>query len=134
MPRLTVEGVGEFDVPDEKRLILALKDEAGLDQLHACGGVGKCTTCRVTVVQGRASPMTAAEQAVLRAKGLDDQPGLRLSCQMTVQADLTVRAESRLAGSGRANAGNRPQDFIEPPPVYVQSARDPQGEAPDERR
>ena len=28
MPRLTVEGIGEFEVPDGKRLVLALTDEA----------------------------------------------------------------------------------------------------------
>jgi hypothetical protein len=34
MPKLTVEGIGTFDV----RLVLALEDEAKVDQLHACGG------------------------------------------------------------------------------------------------
>jgi hypothetical protein len=38
MPKLTVEGKGEFEVPEGKRLVLALEDEAGVDQLHACGG------------------------------------------------------------------------------------------------
>jgi hypothetical protein len=28
MPKLTVEGVGEFEVPQGKRLVLALEDEA----------------------------------------------------------------------------------------------------------
>src|SRR3954447_22672281 len=37
MPKLTVEGVGAFEVPAGKRLVLALEDEAGVDQLHACG-------------------------------------------------------------------------------------------------
>jgi hypothetical protein len=37
VPKLTVEGVGQFDVADDKRLVLALT-EAGIDQLHACGG------------------------------------------------------------------------------------------------
>ena len=38
MPKLTVEGVGTFDVPQGKRMVLALEDEAKVDQLHACGG------------------------------------------------------------------------------------------------
>ena len=38
MPKLTVEAVGEFEVPSGKRLVLALEDEAKVDQLHACGG------------------------------------------------------------------------------------------------
>ena len=47
MPKLTVADVGEFDVPTSKRLVLALEDEAKVDQLHACGGNARCTTCRV---------------------------------------------------------------------------------------
>jgi hypothetical protein len=31
---------------------------------------------------------------------------------------MTVRAISRLAGSGRADVGKRPADEIEPPPEY----------------
>ena len=38
MPKLTVENAGTFDVPAGKRLVLALTQEAGQDQLHACGG------------------------------------------------------------------------------------------------
>lgn len=133
MPKLTIDGVGTFDVENDKRVVLALEDEAGIDQLHACGGLAKCTTCRIFVVEGLASPMTGAEHAVLRAKGMEGEPGLRLSCQMTMIADLSLRAESRLEGSGRKDAGKRPQEFIEPPPTYVQGAGDPQGESPDER-
>ena len=47
MAKLTVDGVGEFEVGQGKRLVLALEDEAGVDQLHACGGNARCTTCRV---------------------------------------------------------------------------------------
>ena len=36
MPKLTVEGAGEFEVAAGKRLVLALTDDAGIDQLHAC--------------------------------------------------------------------------------------------------
>ena len=52
MPILTVEGVGEYDVPEGKRLVLALVQDAGIDQLHACGGNARCTTCRVEFVSG----------------------------------------------------------------------------------
>jgi hypothetical protein len=36
MPKLTVEGVGTFEVPQGKRLVNALEDEAKVDQLHSC--------------------------------------------------------------------------------------------------
>ena len=111
MPKLTVEAVGTFDVPAGKRLVLALEDEAAIDQLHACGGNAKCTTCRVEFVAGEPATMTNGERAVLAAKGLT---GVRLSCQITCDQDMTVRAISRFAGSGRKDAGPRPADAIPP--------------------
>src|SRR5262249_49417601 len=116
MPKLTVEGKGEFDVPEGKRLVLALEDEAGVDQLHACGGNARCTTCRVEFVAGEPDRTTEAEKTVLAARGLT---GVRLSCQIVCDHDMTVRAISRLAGSGRKDAGGRPADTITPPPVWV---------------
>jgi ferredoxin len=109
MPMLTVEGVGSFEVPAGKRLVLALTDEAGQDQLHACGGNARCTTCRVEFVSGEPSQMNAAEKNCLTAKGVT---GVRLSCQLTCDSDMTVKVISRFAGSGRVNSGNRPADTI----------------------
>lgn len=114
MPKLSVESVGEFDVPNGKRLVLALEDEATVDQLHACGGNARCTTCRVEFVAGEPDRMTAAEKSVLPARGLS---GVRLSCQIVCDHDMTIRAISRLAGSGRKDAGSRPADDIQPQPV-----------------
>lgn len=111
MPKLTVEGVGDFEVAAGKRLVLALTDDAGIDQLHACGGKSKCTTCRVEILEGDAGEMTSAESETLNARELT---GVRLSCQVLCQNDLVVRAESRLEGSGRADAGGRPTDELEP--------------------
>ena len=119
MAKLTVEGVGEFEVPQEKRLVNALEDEAKIDQLHACGGFARCTTCRVQFLSGEPKSMTEAEKQVLTARGLIGQPGLRLSCQILCDHDMSVRAISRLAGSGRPDAGNRPADQITPPPVWI---------------
>lgn len=118
MSKLTVEGVGSFEVPDGKRLVLALQDEANVDQLHACGGQARCTTCRVQFVQGEPDAITEAEKNVLQLRGLTT-PGLRLSCQIKCDQDMTIRAISRLAGSGRADTGKRPADEIEPQAVWT---------------
>src|SRR5215475_11685856 len=116
MPKLTVEGVGDFTVPDGKRMVLALEEEAGIDQLHACGGHARCTTCRVEFVAGEPDKMTVAEKTVLAARGLS---GVRLSCQILCDHDMTVRAISRFAGSGRKDCGPRPADDIQPQPVQL---------------
>ena len=119
MPKLNVEGVGEFDVADGKRLVLALEQDAGVDQLHACGGNARCTTCRVEFIDGEPEKMTEAEKLVLTNKGLIAQAGLRLSCQILCDHDMTVKAISRLAGTGRPDAGKRPTDEITPPAVWT---------------
>lgn len=117
MPKLTVEGVGEFDVPAGKRLVQALVDEAQTDQLHACGGVARCTTCRVQFIEGEPEKITQAERETLKAREITD-PGVRLSCQITCDHDMSVRLLSRLEGSGRKDQGSPVADSIEPQPVW----------------
>lgn len=115
MPSLVVDGVGTFQIESGKRLVLALEQDAKVDQLHACGGKARCTTCRVEFIDGEPTTMTVAEKNVLAAKGLT---GVRLSCQILCDHDMHVRAISRLEGSGRADAGGTPAAQIEPPAVY----------------
>ena len=116
MPKLTVEGVGDFDIPQGKRLVLALEQDARIDQLHACGGNARCTTCRVEFVSGEPDRMTVAEKNLLSARGLT---GIRLSCQIACEQDMAVRVISRLEGSGRKDAGHPPAADIQPPPEWT---------------
>jgi ferredoxin len=119
MPKLTVEEVGEFEVPSGKRLVNALIDDAKTDQLHACGGSAKCTTCRVQFVEGEPDSMTEAEKGLIAARGIGQFPGVRLSCQILCDHDMKVKLISRLAGSGRVDAGKHPAEEIQPPPVWT---------------
>lgn len=116
MPKLTVEGFPTVEVENGKRLVLAIEQDAGVDVLHACGGNARCTTCRVEFISGEPEQMTVAEKQVLAAKGVS---GARLSCQIICDHDLTVRAISRLTGSGRPDPGPTPQTTITPPPEWI---------------
>src|SRR3954465_2493718 len=117
MPKLTVEGAGESEIPQGKRLVLALEQDAHVDQLHACGGNARCTTCRVEFIAGEPDRMTVAEKQVLGARGLR---GVPLSCQIAIDRDMHVRAISRLEGSGRPDPGPTPMPTIQPePPEWV---------------
>jgi ferredoxin len=116
MPTLTVESFGSFDVADSKRLVLAVEEDAGVDILHACGGNARCTTCRVEFLDGEPARMTKAERDKLTERGLT---GIRLSCQILCTHDMTVRAISRLEGSGRPDPGRKPEPHITPPPEWV---------------
>ena len=116
MPKLTVEGYGTFDVPDGKRLVLAIEEDAKVDVMHACGGNARCTTCRVEFIDGEPSKRTVAEKAVLEARGVT---GVRLSCQVLCDQDMTVRAISRLEGTGRPDPGGTPAETITPTPEWL---------------
>jgi ferredoxin len=116
MPKLTVEGFPEVVVADNKRLVLAVEQDAGVDILHACGGNARCTTCRVEFIEGEPTRMTRAERERLAARGLT---GVRLSCQILCDHDMTIRAISRLAGSGRPDPGPTPAPDITPPPEWT---------------
>ena len=116
MPKLTVEGFPSVDVVVGKRLVLAIEEDAGVDILHACGGNARCTTCRVEVVSGAPSKMTKAEKTKLEERGLT---GIRLACQIACENDMTVRAISRLEGSGRPDPGRTPDAAIQPAPEWV---------------
>ena len=104
MPKLTVEGYGTFEVAENKRLVLAIEQDAKVDILHACGGNARCTTCRIEFIDGEPSRMTVAEKERLAQRELT---GVRLSCQILCDHDMNVRAISRLEGSGRPDPGER---------------------------
>jgi ferredoxin len=113
---LTVEGFQPVEVPTGKRLVLAIEQDAHVDVLHACGGNARCTTCRVEFIAGEPDTMTVAERNVLSARGVT---GVRLSCQILCNHDMSVRAISRLTGSGRPDSGPTPATEVTPPPEWI---------------
>ncbi len=113
---ITIRGVGQIEVPAEKRLVLALEDEGGVDQLHACGGNCLCTTCAVRFHAGEPANITVAEKEKLEEKEL---AGVRLSCQILAEDGMEIEILNRLEGSGRADPGSRPEDHITPDPEWV---------------
>ena len=104
MPKLTVEGYAPVDVADGRRLVVAMEQDAGVDVLHACGGGARCTTCRVEFISGEPEQMTQAEQERLIQRNLT---GVRLSCQIRCDQDMTLRAVSRLEAVVRIKGPHR---------------------------
>ncbi|MDB5352589.1 MAG: ferredoxin [Planctomycetota bacterium] len=107
MPTVTVEGEKPFEVQAGTKLVLAIED-AGIDILHRCGGNARCTTCRVQVVSGHFAPMDELERERL-AREASFGPDIRLSCQVRIESDVTVRVLGRAAAAG-IPAGPRPVD------------------------
>ncbi len=115
MLTLTVEGYGQIQAHEGERLVLAL-ERGGVDILHRCGGVARCTTCRVEFSAGEPSRMTQAERDKLSEKELS---GVRLSCQIECQHDMGLKPVQTAQNSG-LEPGKAPAEHIEPPAHWIE--------------
>lgn len=106
MPLIQVEGNQQIEVEEGKKLVLALED-GGVDILHRCGGNARCTTCTVEVLAGDLGDIGEAEATVRQNKGIED-PAIRLSCQVHVKEDVTIRLIKTASSTG-LEPGPRPQ-------------------------
>lgn len=116
MAQITIKDVGTFDIPDDKRLVLAIED-SGVDILHRCGGYAGCTTCRVDISAGEPDTMTRAEFNKLNE--IDKVGEFRLSCQILCDHDMTVEPLLHVSTSNYKDAGKRPKDEITPIPEWL---------------
>lgn len=84
--------VGEKKVQISKgQSILSASLEAGIPHFHACGGKGKCSTCRILILEGseNISPISKME-AFLRSK-IPFPENVRLACQCFIEkGDVTI--------------------------------------------
>lgn len=114
--RITYPGGREVIVPRGFSVLEASR-WAGFRHASACGGRGRCSTCRVRVTRGLGEqpPPSPLEAATL--KRVNAAPGARLACQLRPIADLTVvpvlsaseaggSTPSRLAGNAFDGAGH----------------------------
>ena len=106
MPKVTIEGEKTIETNAGTKLVLAIED-GGIDILHRCGGNARCTTCRVEIVSGDVPPISEEEIEALEEPELIEK--FRLSCQLFVNNDLTVRVAKRASIEG-ITAGPRPED------------------------
>ena len=80
----------DLDVGDPGRTILDISIAGKVPHWRECGGRGKCSTCRVRVLDGAAnlSPANAIERRLAKARKWD--PTIRLACQARVHGDVTL--------------------------------------------
>lgn len=114
--RVTLEDGTALQAQEGRRLVLAIED-AGIDILHRCGGNARCATCRVEVLDGEPTPVTAWEERRL-AQLKDRRPTTRLACQIRVCSDLRVRVCNRLSQRPElGDAGPRPIEWPKDRPL-----------------
>lgn len=87
--RITYPGGQVVSVP-KGFTILESSRQAGIAHASVCGGRGRCSTCRVRVLQG-VHQLPAPEPAEARVLSrLGTAPNVRLACQLRPQHDLAV--------------------------------------------
>ncbi len=75
----------------EDNTILEASLAAHVNHTHACGGQGKCSTCRVSVMNGieNCNPRNIEEQQI--AKKLNFPAEIRLACQTKITGNISIR-------------------------------------------
>ena len=83
----------EVSATAESCSILDTSIENKIPHLHECGGHGKCTTCRIRILEGMQylNGKTQQELALSRARKWD--PSIRLACQAYVKGDEKVTVQ-----------------------------------------
>jgi 2Fe-2S ferredoxin len=92
MPRIVIANWAEktLEVTDLSKTLLRHFQDHGLDWMHACGGKGRCTTCKAQILQGHENlePLTLAEQKYRQPGALKEHE--RLCCQARIKGDIIL--------------------------------------------
>jgi Na+-transporting NADH:ubiquinone oxidoreductase subunit F len=91
---VTVNEDRTLTAPAGERLLGVLAD-AGIPLPSACGGVGTCGLCRVTVLEGGGAVLPVEAARITRQ---DAAAGVRLACQVALREDLKVRVPDEVFG------------------------------------
>jgi ferredoxin len=81
---------------------------ANIPHASLCGGRGRCSTCRVRIVQGLDSLPSPVGAEAITLQSIEANPNIRLACQIKPSAKLTVAIVSHPATPGPPQA-----DFLE---------------------
>jgi len=85
---IDLEPIGRRIEVEAGSSLLEAAQQAGVDLVAACGGLGICATCRVRPVRGQFNPLTPAEEEQLEPA--DIAAGYRLACQAAPLSDARV--------------------------------------------
>ena len=121
MPKITVPGHGTFEVEHGERLVKVLQVH-GVNLGHRCGGYARCTTCRVEFLAGEPEIISRAEQdKLVEGKLLGE---VRLSCQILVEEDMTLKPLMMVEEMGWSDPGPPPEETVTPIPDWIERSLD----------
>lgn len=91
MPTVEFDRERTVEVDDPDLTLLEIARTAGIPHASACGGNGRCSTCRVIVLEHpeNLTPRDGGELKLARAKGFE--PNIRLACQARPTGPVKLR-------------------------------------------
>ncbi len=93
MVKIVIENLAqkELSLVDESKSILQLVQSNFIDWMHACGGKGRCTTCKMVVVEG-VEKLSAITPAEIKYRSLGQlAENERLACQTRAIGSCRIR-------------------------------------------
>ena len=94
MPRIVIQNLGNLTIDSEHpdRKVIEIIHENGTDWMHACGKKGRCTTCRMIVLDGKENLSADTEAELVYRKQNRLRSNERLSCQaQLMKGELIIR-------------------------------------------
>ena len=100
MSKITISNLNYKQVVSDNnsKTVLNIMHDNFIDWMHACGGKGRCTTCKMKVLKGKGqlSALSNFEEKMRKTARLG--PDERLACQCHVLGDIVIEIpeESKL--------------------------------------
>ena len=80
----------EVDAHPDKTILQASL-ENGIPHYYICGGNTRCTTCRVSIVEGLENCQPRNEKEQMVAEEMHFSPAIRLACQTKISGEVKLR-------------------------------------------
>lgn len=83
MSRIVIQNLYNRTINSEVdgRKVIEIIHENGIDWMHACGKKGRCTTCKIILLEGEENLLEMTDRELDFAKQGRLQAGERLACQ-----------------------------------------------------
>ena len=94
MVQICIQNLGNrrIDSVDTSRKVIEIIHENGIDWMHSCGKKGRCTTCKMLILEGRENlSLETPQELQFRSLGRL-APSERLACQtQLLKKSITIK-------------------------------------------
>ncbi len=100
MPKITISNQGHkvvnYKLNNETPItVLAILQENNIDWMHACGGKGKCTSCKCIIVSGEVNLDTKTQVEIDFIDSGKISDSQRMICQVLVFGDVGIEVSEK---------------------------------------